>query len=192
MMKQVSRAKLFLILVILALLSASAAYMMQNPGVRKAPVPVKQVKHDQTEVVIDGFRYARNDGGTENWELKARRAEMKKETGMANLRDLEATFSGNNGTVLTLKADEGTFDSNSKDVRLDGRGGGVTVTSNSGYTIDSESLSWDNEKRVLSTDDKVTLSGKNIKIEGRGLVARPDLQEVRFNNGVRTVFSASK
>jgi lipopolysaccharide export system protein LptC len=56
----------------------------------------------------------------------------------------------------------------------------------------SPTLAWDGIKQELSTKDNVTLSGKNIKIEGKGMVARSDLQEVKITNGVKTTFTQSR
>jgi lipopolysaccharide export system protein LptC len=57
--------------------------------------------------------------------------------------------------------------------------------------MQAENLNWNNDKKELRTEDKVKLSGRNIKIEGKGLVARSDLQEVRITNGVKTTFTQS-
>jgi LPS export ABC transporter protein LptC len=192
-MKHAFRAKIFLAAAILALVVVSIVYLVGNPGLKKAArAPVKDAKQDQAEVVIDGFHFAKNDGDKENWDLKARKAEMKKDSKTAELEDLEAVLCAKNGTKLNLKADSGTFDTESKSVKLSGKEKGVVITSNSGYRVSTQSLDWNDKKKELRTDDPVTLHGKNIMIEGKGMVARSDLQEVRINNGVKTVFTPSK
>jgi LPS export ABC transporter protein LptC len=192
-MKHAFRAKIFLAATFLALVVASIVYLVGNPGLKKAQAPVKDVKQVQAEVVIDGFHFAKNDGDKENWDLKARKAEMKKDSKVAELEDLEAVFCAKNGTTLNLKADSGMFDTQSKSVKLSGdEKNGVVITSNSGYRMSTRNLDWNDKEKKLSTDGVVTLRGKNISIEGKGMVARSDLQEVRINNGVKTVFTPSK
>lgn len=192
-MKHAVRVKLFLAATILALVVASIVYLVDNPSLKRAQAPAKQVKLDQAEVVMDGFHFAKQDGGKENWDLKARKAEMKKDSGMAELSDLDAVFSARDGSTLKLKADSGLFDTNSKAVRLrGGKGQSVVVTSDKGYRMSTKSLDWNAERKELSTDSLVTLRGKGLHIEGKGMVANSDLQEVRINNGVKTVFSPSK
>ena len=194
-MKYAVRAKILLAVTIFALLSVSAAFLIYNPGfIRSAPRAAKpHVRLDQAEVVIDGFKFARNDGMGENWALTARKAEMKKDTGKANLTDLEAVYNAKDGIVLKLTADNGTYDSKSKRMEAAGKDKEeVVITSNNGYRMTSPTLAWDGIKQELSTKDNVTLSGKNIKIEGKGMVARSDLQEVKITDGVKTTFTQSR
>ncbi len=193
-MKYAARAKIFLAVTVITLLSLSAAFLVKNPGlISAAPKKIKpNVNLDKALVVIDGFKFARNDGTGENWELTAKRATMKKSTGKARLTDLEAVYNAKNGTVLTLTADEGTYDSKTKRMKAVGNGKDVVITSNNGYRMTSPSLAWDGVVKELTTKDEVTLSGRNIKIEGKGMIARSDLQEVRITNGVKTIFTGSR
>jgi LPS export ABC transporter protein LptC len=194
-MKYAVRAKILLAITIFALLAVSAAYLIYNPGfISSAPRAAKpQVRLDQAEVVIDGFKFARNDGIGENWELTAKKANMKKDSGKANLTDLEAIYNAKDGIVLKLTADNGTYDSKSKLMEATGKDKEkVVITSNNGYRMTSPTLAWDGVKKELSTKDNVTLSGKNIEIEGKGMVARSDLQEVKITDGVKTTFTQSR
>ena len=192
-MKRGARAKVFLGVVILALVSLSIIYLIDNPGMKRPVAPVKKdVKTDQAEILVDGFRFSKKENETSDWDLTARKATMKKDTGKAHLDDLEATFNEKDGTVIKLKADQGTFDSNAKTAEVMKKDNEVKVTSNKGYTLTANELNWDGVKKELKTDDRVTLSGKNIKIEGKGLKARTDLQEVRITDGVKTTFTQSR
>jgi LPS export ABC transporter protein LptC len=191
-MKTAARAKFLIVFSIACLIAASVLFLIEKPGLKRPPAPTKEVKMDQAEISIDGFRFSNTDKEKGNWDLTARKADVRKDTGIASLKDLQAIFNGIDGTVLTLKADSGTFDTNSKDVKLFGENKDIRITSSSGYEMFAKNLRWDNEKKELSTDDFVKLSGRNIKIEGRGLVARSDLQEVKINNGVKTVFTQTR
>jgi len=191
-MARARNARFFLGLVIFSLVAVSIAYLVESPRAKRTKPPAKQVKIDQAEVTIDGFRFANTENEVLSWQLNAAKAEMKKDTGMAKLHDLEAVFNGKDGMVVKLKADEGAFDTGTKAIRLSRADKDITITSNNGCTIAVRELNWDNNKRELSTNDKVTIDSKNLRIEGRGLVARSDLQEVRINNGVKTTFTPSK
>ncbi|MGC2425347.1 MAG: LPS export ABC transporter periplasmic protein LptC [Nitrospirota bacterium] len=194
-MKYAVRAKILLAITVFALLTVSAVFLINNPGlISPAPSAAKpQVRLDQAEVVIDGFKFAKNDGMGENWQLTARKALMQKASGQADLTDLEAVYNAKNGVVLKLTADNGTYDSKAKRMKAIGKDKDeVVVTSSNGYRMTSPTLAWDGVKQELSTKDNVTLSGKNIKIEGKGMVARSDLQEVKITNGVKTTFTQSR
>ncbi len=191
-MRTAARAKFFIAFSIMCLIGASIVFLAGTPGLKRPPAPTKVVKMDQAEVSIDGFKFSHTEENKGNWDLKARTAYVRKDTGIANLNDLQAVFNAHDGSVITLKADNGTFDTNSKDVKLFRRDNDIKVTSDSGYEMYARNLSWNNEKKELRTEDQVRLSGRNIKIEGKGLVARSDLQEVKITNGVKTVFTQSR
>lgn len=186
------RFKLMLGLSILALVATSVAYLVENPGKKSAPAPVKAVDVEQAEVVIDGFNFSRSDVEGAEWSLKARKAEVSKKTGVARLHDLEAVINAGNGTVLTLTAEQGVFDTGTKSMQLMGGEKDVLLTSNRGYEMGLEDVSWDDVSRELTTRNRVTIDSKNIKLEGKGMVAKADLQEVRIVDGVRTVFRMSR
>ena len=183
------RGKIFFALVIAVLVSASAVFLLHGPKLKRQPVPTREIKQDQAEVVIDGFRFANSEAGKDDWELIAKKAEVEKDTGSTRLQDLEATFKAKDGMVLKLKADNGTFNSGSKAVTLTSTTGQVRVESSNGYTMSMRDANWDNTKKQLSTSNEVKLTGKNVKIEGKGLVARTDLQRIEITGGVKTTFS---
>jgi len=179
----------FLVLLMLGLVGSGAAFLATGSG--KKPMRQEQkkvVNVDQAEVVVDGFRYSRTEEGRGGWEVRAKKAEMKNYSGRAKLDDLDAVFRSKDGTVFTMSAGEGTFDKNTKDVNLSGKDGDIKIKSSNGYDMTVKDVHWDDKKKQLTTDDKVTIKGSHMSIEGKGLVAGTDLQEVRITNGVKTVF----
>jgi LPS export ABC transporter protein LptC len=191
-MRFARRLKLFLGLCVFVLVAASAAFLTVNPGKKPPPAPpVKAVDVEQAEVVIDGFNFSKTEDDSSAWELFAKRAEVSKKTGMARLKDLDAVIRAKDGLVFNLKAENGEFDTATKKMRLTGGDKGVTVRSSNGYRMSLRDVRWDNDAKELSTDGRVTIDGSNIRIEGKGMVARTDRQEVRIVDGVRTVFTPS-
>ncbi len=191
LMKTTTRAKFFIAVSITCLIAASIVFLAGTPGLKRPAPPTKEVKMDKAEVSIEGFRLSNTEKDKGNWDVVAKRADIRKDTGDANLKDLQAVFTGENGTILNLESDEGIYNTNSKDVKLYPKDKDVKITTNNGYVMHAENLNWNNDKKELRTEDNVKLSSKNIKIEGKGLVARSDLQEVRITNGVKTVFTQS-
>lgn len=191
-MKYAIRLKVFLGLGVVALVAVSMSYLLQNPGRKLMPAPIKQVDVEQAEVVIDGFNFSKTEDDDSRWELNARKAEVSKETGVANLEDMDATFTTSAGAVWSLTAEKGVFDTQTKRMELSGKKKGVTVTSDNGYEMKLKDVRWDNESKELSTDDEVTIDGENMRIEGKGMVARTDVQQVRIVDGVKTIFSPAR
>jgi len=190
-MRFARRLKLFLGLCVFVLVAASAAFLTVNPGKKSSPAPVKAVDVEQAEVVINGFNFSKTEGDNSTWELFAKRAEVRKDTGLAKLEDLDAVIRAKDGSVFKLKADSGEFDTGTKKMMLTGGDKGVVVSSSNGYRMTLSDVRWDNDSKELSTDGRVTIDGNNMRIEGKGMVARTDLQEVRIVDGVKTVFTPS-
>ncbi len=187
-MRHARRARFFLGALIFALVAASIAYLVDSPGLKRPSPRAKEAKLDQAEVVIDGFHFTRSDSDRLCWVLDARRAETRKGADKADLHDLHAVFNCTDGNTVTLKADRGVFDNCTKAVQLTGRDKDVTITSSKGYNMRTRDLNWNDRKKELTTDDPVVVKGDRIKIQGKGLVLKSDLQEVRITNGVRTEF----
>ena len=51
----------------------------------------------------------------------------------------------------------------------------------------TDSLSWDNKKRVVATDDAVSIEGKEIRLKGKGLRINAISQELEVLSNVEAV-----
>jgi LPS export ABC transporter protein LptC len=193
-MSRRDRFKVVFGVIVLALIIASAAFLFENPGINMADIKVSNVdvKVADAEVVMDGFSFSKTDDDSARWRLDARRAELKKDTGMARLEDLEAVFESDNGTVLTLTADRGEFDTATNSMRLSRVDNDIKVSSNEGYDMYLKDLEWDESVRELSTDNGVVIEGERGRLEGGGMVAKADMEEIRIVNGVRTTFNMDR
>jgi len=191
-MALVRKARYLLILVVVGLVGAGVVYLADGPRIKRKPLTAKDLKVEQAEVTIDGFHIANTDAEKQSWDLTAKKARMKKDSGLTKLDDLAAVFNGDGGKVFTLKADSGEFDTNTKAMKVTHGDKDVVITSNDGSVMNAKDLSWDNGKRELTTDNQVSITGKNFRIEGKGLKARADMQEVRITNGVKTVFTPGR
>jgi len=185
-----TRFKLTFGAIVLALLALSASYLARNPGINFADVKVDKVdvKVADAEVVMDGFSFSKTDEGATGWRLDAKKAELHKESGLAKLEDLEAVYESGNGTVLTLTADRGEFNTETRAMRLARVDKDIKLSSSEGYDMYLKDLEWDDKLRELKTKDPVVIKGDRLKLEGGGMVADADMEEIRIVDGVRTVF----
>ena len=56
----------------------------------------------------------------------------------------------------------------------------VIVVSEDGVRLETESLHWDEDADLISTEDPVTLIQEGKKIQGVGMVSDPSLTDVRI------------
>jgi len=186
-----TRFKLAFGAVVLALLAASGVYLSENPGINFADVKADNVdvKIADAEVVMDGFSFSKTEDGATGWRLDAKKAELHKESGLAKLEDLQAVYQSGNGRVLTLTADKGEFNTETRAMRLERVDKDVKLSSSDGYSMFLKDVEWDNKLRQLKTTGRVTIEGESLKLEGGGMVADADMEEIRIVDGVRTVFN---
>ena len=83
---------------------------------------------------------------------------------------------------LTLTSDSGSYNTESKDIRIEGN----IKASTKDYDIITTRLHWDPAKNVLLSDDRVRIVGKKFYLEGDGLTATTDAATLHKN--VKAVF----
>jgi len=190
-MSRRTRFKLVFGALVLALLALSASYLVENPGIDFTEVKVENVdvRVADAEVVMDGFSFSKTDDEASRWRLDAKRAKLKKKSRIAKLEDLEAVYESGKGTVLTLTADRGIFNTETRAMRLSSVRRDIKVSSNDGYDMFLKDVEWDDEQGELKTEDKVVIQGERLFLEGGGMVADANMEEIRIVDGVRTVFS---
>jgi LPS export ABC transporter protein LptC len=94
------------------------------------------------------------------------------------------TLYGQKGWELKLSGDEGTIDTTKKNFTLLRHNGTIPVHLQSGYTIYTNHLNWEEERREVSTKDAVTIIGQGMEITGRGLIGKLDSEEFKILDDV--------
>ena len=158
-----------LILVIVALVRNSAppdnAKQLENLPPRGVEMQLDNVHYEQ--INQDGFK---------EWELNARAAQFFRAENKIALQSLTATFFSNEGKTYNLVADQGELYTDSKNVSVSGN---VVAKTHEGYEIKTDSLQYNAAKRTITTNDKVALSGKDMVMTGRGMIA--DLEHEKLH-----------
>jgi LPS export ABC transporter protein LptC len=67
--------------------------------------------------------------------------------------------------------------------------GDVVVRSNDGLTLTTDTLTWRNKERTLSTDEAVEIKREGLTIVGRGLDVRVQEEQAVLGKRVRVVIT---
>lgn len=127
---------------------------------------------------LEGFNlsgYA--DGGQKSWDLKGTTADIQDQE--INITDVDANSYGEEDMNVTAK--KGRIDKQSGDMRLQED---VVVKTESGMTMTTDTLNWQKEKDLITTNDKVTIVRENMTAVGQGAVAQPGLNKAQLNEKV--------
>ena len=182
------RIGLLLLLVCTILITVAIIYVNLKKKENSPETFKKELFPDKdADMTMDNFHFTQAGKGKIDWEVKAVRAKLFKKENKAVLEDVEAVFTTSQGIRLELKGDEGLFNTESHDIYIRKKNNDIKIVSSNGYTMTTDSLSWNNKKRVVATDDAVSIEGKDIKVRGKGLRINAVTQELEVMSDVEAV-----
>lgn len=182
------RIGLILFLVCTILITVTIIYVNLNKKENSAATFKKESFPDKdADMTMDNFHFTQAGKGKIDWEVKAVRAKLFKKENKAVLEDVEAVFTTSQGIRLELKGDEGLFNTELHDIYIRKKNNKIKIISSNGYTMTTDSLSWNNKNRIVATDDEVSIEGKEIKLKGKGLRINAVTQELEVVSDVEAV-----
>jgi LPS export ABC transporter protein LptC len=128
------------------------------------------------------FRLTHKESDEIKWELMAENATFPEGEKEVFLNDLTMRILHDRKVVL--KGGSGIYDIKdktliiNKPIEIDIEGAKLTT----------DSLLWNGQKRILSTDKRVKFQDKNFLIEGTGLTAMVNDQQIRILRDVKGIF----
>lgn len=187
-----SLGSLFSILLFIALMIEIIIFSPKETGTTD-PSPAAQTKREASEANeqwIEGVHLTETSEGKKEWELKAARAVSVKEKGTWVLKEVQAKFFGGKSEedFFEVLGDEGQVVAASKDMSVKGH---VIVKSHNGYEFRTESVNYSSEKKRLTTNDPIEMSGQPdtdgeaMDLKGTGLSTSVDEQTMDILKDVR-------
>ncbi|MBI4654100.1 MAG: LPS export ABC transporter periplasmic protein LptC [Nitrospirae bacterium] len=131
---------------------------------------------------MQGFHLIHKEGGRIGWELIADSAIFPQGNNEVLLKDLNMKIYQDQFIILTGK--EGNYSIDEKILVVDKT---VEVKIDNSV-LNTDSLIWDGNKEVITTQDNIKFRGKTFSIEGRGLTVIVKDQQVKVLNDVKGIF----
>jgi LPS export ABC transporter protein LptC len=116
------------------------------------------------------------------WELKAQVATFPEGATEIDINSLELNIYGD--YRINLTAGSGTYRIDRKTLTIN-RPVQINIRD---ATLLTDTLTWDGENGLIKTDEAITFSGKNFRIQGRGLEAEIRYERIRILNDVKGTF----
>jgi lipopolysaccharide export system protein LptC len=135
---------------------------------------------------MEGFRLVETERGRAAWTVHARRADLL-ENKEAQLTDVEAVFTNPDGRTAALIGELGTLDTVSGNASIRRGAREVRIVTSDGYLMTTDSLSWKARDRLVRTNDPFKVLGREIYVEGKGMTADVDLEELAVNDNVKAI-----
>ncbi|MBF0503928.1 MAG: LPS export ABC transporter periplasmic protein LptC [Candidatus Omnitrophica bacterium] len=121
-----------------------------------------------------------NNTGQKAWDVNGSKADISD----ANIQitNVDANFYGKENA--NLKADHGTIDKTNGNVHLQDN---VVVTADRGTRMTTDTLNWNRDKDLVTTQDHVKIVDEQGTVTGQGLSAHPNLKKAQINHDVKAV-----
>ncbi|MFN3681936.1 MAG: LPS export ABC transporter periplasmic protein LptC, partial [Nitrospira sp.] len=95
----------------------------------------------------------------------------------AHLKDVTVILYGREGKEFSVTGEEGTVDIATKSFSLFNKEVPLVVETKDGYTIYTNHVTWNNERKEVATKDPVRIVGRGVEVTGRGFLVRLTSEE---------------
>jgi len=121
-----------------------------------------------------------NNTGQKAWDVNGTKADISDTN--VQITNVDANFYGKENT--NLKSDHGTIDKTNGNVHLQDN---VVVTADRGTQMTTDTLNWNRDKDLVTTQDPVKIVDPQGVVTGQGLSAHPNLKKAQINKDVKAV-----
>lgn len=108
-----------------------------------------------------------NDDNFKEWDIKAGSAKYFKDKERVVLEDLKVNLYRLDGKIYRLEGKHGEFDTKTRNIKMEGRVKGILPDDTE---IQTESVFYDHERHIITTEDKILIKRGKSSIEGLGMV----------------------
>ncbi len=125
------------------------------------------------------------DGGEKSWDIKGDTADILG----ADIRLTNVDANSYGDQKMNVTADTGTINQADGSMLLKDY---VVVTSETGSQLMTDSLNWDKEKDLVSTDDDVFIEDEKFTVTGQGMESQPGLKRATILKNVSVRIDTEK
>lgn len=167
--------------------SSKEDLVVSDPTTNSNFISQNQPEKKSIEQKMKGVHLVENDHDTKGWELLSEEA-VGEGTESWTLKKVKVQFYSEDDSSFTVTGDVGEVDGPSKNMLIRGN---VITQSENGYTFLTNQLKYDSERKVLYTEDSVTMSGPPDKrgggfnLVGIGMEIKVPSNRMKIMNQVR-------
>jgi LPS export ABC transporter protein LptC len=165
-MRRLQLALLGVALLIIIIVVGSAFKEKPKPFIIKAKETQNPPGDANLEIKDVSYGYT-NKNNEKEWDLRADKAQYFKDQKLVKLENLEITLYRPNGQIYKLSGKHGQLNIDTQNITIQG---GVKGTMPDHTQFATESFSYDNTKRILTTNDKVFITRDTFSMEGVGMI----------------------
>jgi LPS export ABC transporter protein LptC len=177
------------LLLVLALVVALALVMtiVVNRRPESTVQSVVKALPSGVDVALQDIDYTHVESGSARWRMVARQVERQAASGIMVVNNPQLSFFNDQGEVVgSMQAEEGSVTGDYQQIRLLND---VVLQNTDGYTIYTDLLNYDHEKKLATTDEAVLLESRGLSLEGTGMVFNVEQRTLVLNAKVKGLFN---
>lgn len=144
--------------------------------VPQSPPPTVEKSNSQV-MTYDGNTISEEKNGKKIWELTAEHIEVDIKTQNATLTNLTGQFFAQDGRIVTLQADEGSFDNETKDIAIKGH---VQITNSDGASLSSDELKWQSQAELLTAVGNAVIKKDDLQATGESITSSDGFNKIKI------------
>ena len=144
---------------------------------------------EDTTIAIERVHQTSTKDGIKEWSLDAASAQFMEKDGQAVFDELSVIFYMENGKLVNLTANKGYLNTETRNIRVDGD----VIADDGEFKIQTETLNYEHERRILVTKKPVQLLGKTFRVNADSASYDLTSQKALFDGNVEgTIFDNIK
>ncbi len=105
---------------IMLLLAVSAFSLIKTLNKESLPLETLKMMSKNVDIEIKNFEVTHESFGNKDWEIKAKKAQIKNKENKIILTDVNVIFNADQDRKSTISADSGTINRETNDIQLEG------------------------------------------------------------------------
>lgn len=150
-------------------------FVRSEPPAPKAP-PQEAVA--TPPALLEGNKLVEKKNGKVTWELTANTITLDQTTGKIILADVKAIFYRDDGNLLNVTAQTGSFDNKTRDIDLVGA---VTAISTDGGKLTADKVDWRQKEELITAKGNVRLEKPGVVATGEEAQTDKALEQIRLS-----------
>lgn len=175
--------KTVIIVVVAAVLFASVIIIISMPE-EPGKEPLK-ITTDHVDLQVRNVRFTEVGDSDITLEITAEVARYQKKENLAFFEKPALTLLLKDGRTYTMSGDRGRFNTDSRDMELEGH---VRIVSGDGYRFTTDRLRYINAGKRIETEDPVVMENRSIRVSGVGMALSLEEKKVALLSQVRASY----
>jgi len=190
-MLRIEKARTVLLCFALLVIFLVVGTALKDSG-NKEVVPEKMQEDadsDNANIKLKNVNYNTvNENNIKVWDLKADSAMYYKDRERLLLEGVDVSFYSD-GKVYSLTGNTGEYNTKTRDIEINGQVVGVLPDSTE---LRTDTLRYNHQKRIMTTNDKISIKRGNISIDGVGVIINLEDKKMLILDKVRASQNAKK